>query len=60
VTFQDALGTRERINTPGKPDAVNWRYRAARTVEELLDDHTTTERLARLASESGRQKKLPA
>jgi glycogen operon protein len=57
VPFQDALGTRERINTPGKADAANWTYRAARTVEELVADQGTTERLARLASESGRQKK---
>jgi glycogen operon protein len=58
VPFQDALGTRDRINTPGKADASNWRYRAARSIEELLADRETTERLARLAAESGRLKKL--
>jgi glycogen operon protein len=56
VTLQDAMGTRERINTPGKADAANWRTRAARSVEELLADTATTERLARLAAETGRKR----
>jgi glycogen operon protein len=55
VTLQDALGTRERINVPGKADAANWRYRSARSVEELLADAETTERLARLAAETSRK-----
>ncbi|HVU50016.1 MAG TPA: 4-alpha-glucanotransferase [Polyangia bacterium] len=54
VTLQDALGTRERINTPGNADGQDWRYRAGKTVEELLEDQSTTDRLARLAAESGR------
>jgi glycogen operon protein len=57
VTFQDALGTRDRINVPGTVDAKNWTYRASRseTVEALLADRATTERLARLAAGSGRE-----
>ena len=27
IPFQDALGTRERINVPGTVDAANWTYR---------------------------------
>jgi isoamylase len=55
VAFQDAFGTRERINTPGKVSDTNWRYRAALSVEELMADKAETERLARLAAETGRQ-----
>jgi glycogen operon protein len=52
--FQDLFGSRERINTPGEADPANWRYRAGRTVEELVADADTTDRLARLAVETGR------
>src|SRR6185295_617127 len=54
VLFQDALGTRERINTPGTVDPANWSYRMEQTVDELIADGETTERLARLAKEAGR------
>jgi isoamylase len=54
VLFQDVMGTRERINMPGKVDAANWRYRIPRTIDELTADEENTQRLARLAVESGR------
>jgi 4-alpha-glucanotransferase len=54
VLLQDALGTRERINTPGTVDPANWAYRMERTVEELASDREVTERCARLAAEAGR------
>ena len=54
VLFQDAFGTRERINTPGTVDAANWAYRMPVTVEELSSDQATTERLAQLARDAGR------
>jgi glycogen operon protein len=54
VLFQDALGTRDRINTPGTVDAANWSYRMAMTVEELAADQETTGRLAQLANDAGR------
>jgi 4-alpha-glucanotransferase len=56
VPLQDALGTRERVNVPGKADAANWTYRAP-ALEDLTRDRDTTERLARLAAETGRQRK---
>ena len=52
--FQDAIGGRERINTPGSVGAGNWRFRASKTADELLADRATTERLAALAQETGR------
>jgi glycogen operon protein len=55
VLLQDALGTRERINTPGTIDAANWGYRMQMTVDDLAADQETTERLARLAEETGRK-----
>ena len=52
--FQDALGSRERINTPGTVGGANWRFRAAKTADELLANRATTARLAALAKETGR------
>jgi 4-alpha-glucanotransferase len=54
VPFQDAMGVSDRINTPGTVDAANWSYRLDRTVEALLDDRDTLERLASLATDTGR------
>ena len=52
--FQDAIGSRERINSPGTVEAANWAYRSEKTVDELLADEGTMDRLARLAVETGR------
>ena len=52
--FQDALGTRERINVPGTVSDSNWSYRMAVDIETLEQDNPTTERLGRLALETGR------
>ncbi|MDP9148755.1 MAG: 4-alpha-glucanotransferase [Myxococcota bacterium] len=54
VPFQDAMGTRERINVPGTVNASNWSYRVARTVDDLLSDQGNTARLARIAADAGR------
>jgi isoamylase len=54
VNFQDALGTRERINVPGTVSAQNWSYRMAMDLEALEGDAATTERLRRIAEETGR------
>ena len=54
VPFQDAMGSRERINVPGTVDPANWTYRMAITVDALADDTATTNRLAKLASDTGR------
>jgi isoamylase len=54
VLLQDALGTRDRINTPGTFDASNWAYRMPMTVEALSADAETTQRLAELAMRTGR------
>jgi isoamylase len=52
--FQDVLGTRERINTPGTVDAANWSYRMEKDVDALRADRENSERLTRLATEAGR------
>ncbi|HET6146721.1 MAG TPA: 4-alpha-glucanotransferase [Polyangia bacterium] len=54
ILYQDAIGTRERINRPGTVDAANWSYRIDRSVEELENETAHAERLARLATETGR------
>jgi glycogen operon protein len=54
VLFQDAFGSRERINLPGTVDSANWAYRMPMTIEELCSDQQTTERLAQLARDAGR------
>jgi glycogen operon protein len=60
IPFQDAMGSRERINRPGSVDPANWSYRAAVTVEDLATEHENTERLARLAAQSGRAEAVQA
>jgi 4-alpha-glucanotransferase len=54
VLFQDALGTRERINTPGTVAASNWTYRMTMTIAELASDQQLNECLSRIAAETGR------
>jgi isoamylase len=54
IPFQDAFGSRERINVPGAVGANNWNVRLPKSTEELLADEGTTQRLAALASETGR------
>jgi 4-alpha-glucanotransferase len=54
VPFQDALGTRERINLPGTVQETNWTYRMPMTVAALREDQATAQRLARLSSDTGR------
>jgi 4-alpha-glucanotransferase len=56
VPFQDALGGRQRINTPGTVGQPNWSFRAEQTVDDLLADGATIERLAKLAAEAGRSR----
>jgi 4-alpha-glucanotransferase len=54
IPFQDAMGTRERINVPGTVNETNWRYRAARAIDDLSADRADIERLQKLAAEAGR------
>jgi isoamylase len=54
ILYQDAMGTRERINSPGTVAQENWSYRTDRSVEELATETEHTTRLARLAAETGR------
>jgi len=54
VPFQDAMGTRERINVPGTVGENNWSYRMAAETEALLADEASTTRLAELATATDR------
>ena len=54
ILFQDAIGSKQRINKPGQDDVENWSTRAERTVDELLADDQTIDRLAHLAADTGR------
>ncbi len=57
IPWQDAFGTRERINLPGSISAENWAYRIGPDVDQLLvreDSRTTAELLARLSEAAGR------
>ena len=49
LPFQDALGTRERINVPGTVNDQNWTYRMAIGIADLSGDHVTKARLRGLA-----------
>ena len=54
IPFQDLLGHREQINVPGSVNDRNWTYRMPMSVESLLADQPTGERLLRLSTESRR------
>jgi 4-alpha-glucanotransferase len=54
VPFQDAMGSRERVNVPGTVSEDNWNYRMAMDIETLLADEASTARLAALAAETDR------
>jgi 4-alpha-glucanotransferase len=57
VPWQDAFGTRERINLPGSISGENWAYRIETPVDELLvreDSRATAALLARLTEAAGR------
>ncbi|HXI56035.1 MAG TPA: 4-alpha-glucanotransferase [Polyangia bacterium] len=54
VSFQDAMGARDRINQPGTVDPSNWRYRMPMDLETLQNDHGASERLAKLAADTKR------
>jgi 4-alpha-glucanotransferase len=54
VPFQDALGSRERINLPGTVQDSNWTYRMSMTVAALREDQATAQRLSKLSSDTGR------
>jgi 4-alpha-glucanotransferase len=52
--FQDLLGTRERVNTPGTVSQDNWSYRLTMDLAALAADRATRERLRGLAARSSR------
>ena len=54
VPFQDAMGSRERINVPGTLSEDNWSYRMAMDIEALLADEASAARLSALAAETDR------
>ena len=54
LPFQDLLGAREQVNVPGTVNGGNWTYRMPMTVDDLLADHATCDRLRHLATDSGR------
>jgi isoamylase len=54
IPLQDALGSRERINVPGTVSESNWSYRMSMDIDALDADAPTTERLSKLAKETGR------
>lgn len=56
LPFQDALGSRERVNVPGTVTEANWSYRMPMALPALLADLPTAERLRALAE---RSKRLP-
>jgi len=54
IPFQDAVGARERTNTPGTVNDQNWSYRLPAPVEELARDAPVVGRLRALAERAGR------
>jgi len=54
LPLQDALGKRERVNTPGTVSEVNWSYRTPMEMAQLLLDLPTAARLRELSVRAGR------
>jgi len=54
LPLQDALGRRERVNTPGTVNDVNWSYRNPQELAELMLDRDSVVRLRALAERGGR------
>jgi isoamylase len=54
VPFQDLFGHREQVNVPGTVTEKNWSYRLPFDQAQLEGGEGSTERLSRLAKESGR------
>jgi 4-alpha-glucanotransferase len=54
LPFQDALGTRERVNVPGTVAGSNWTYRTPMDLAGLAADAGAQARLRALAVGSGR------
>jgi isoamylase len=54
VLFQDAVGSRDRIQKPGTVDKSNWTYRLGASIDALEADQATTARLAKLAADTHR------
>ena len=56
LPFQDAVGSRERVNVPGTVNEENWSYRMSQPMSAVLADDATAVRLATLARVTGRMK----
>src|SRR5262249_59894412 len=57
IPWQDALGSRDRVNLPGSISSENWAYRMDQSVEELPvrdESRRAGELLARLSEAAGR------
>ncbi len=54
LPFQDALGSRERVNVPGTVNESNWSYRMPMALADLMESAGTAELLRGLAARSGR------
>jgi 4-alpha-glucanotransferase len=54
IPFQDALGSRERVNVPGTVTESNWTYRMPMTLEALGRDGQAAARLAGLSKQTRR------
>ncbi len=59
VPFQDAMGSRERINLPGTLSDDNWSYRMAMDIDTLTSDEATAQRLAEIAMATDRAARPP-
>ncbi len=57
IPWQDALGSRDRVNLPGSMSSDNWAYRIDQSADELLvrdESRQAAELLARISEAAGR------
>jgi 4-alpha-glucanotransferase len=54
IPFPDVFGARDRVNVPGTVGGGNWTYRMPMTIDSLLSDRATSDRLLAMARRTGR------
>lgn len=54
LPLQDLLGHREQVNVPGSVNERNWTYRMPMSVDDLVADTATAQRLRGLSADSRR------
>jgi len=56
--LQDLFGWKERVNTPGTVDAINWKWRLPFALDRLPDNSELSARIAALHAIASRTRRI--